>query len=726
MAIGSGDIRIIDAAGPTTLTTIPVTDAAQVAVSANEFSLVITSAALPTPGSTYYLEMDAGTVTDFAGNPFAGISDPSTWRFTVSSDAPTVVSIENTPAASPIYGMPVIPYTVTFDKFYMDDDTVNPGDFVNAGTAGITVGALTRVSAALEPAVYTFDVTPTSFGTVQLQINGSISDTIGNALVVPVTDDTTLTLDAGPEPTKQTITLDDFISINAGGSTKTFTFNASGSDKLVVVGTGEHNFGGNLSGKVKTVTYDGEPLIKAVEQLPVRSNLQTTSSLWYLDDPASYHTAGEIVVTVEGNGNNYVETAIGLSGTAPGFNGASAITVGTPAVDMIVSSPNSFVLSWLTLGGSGNTSGTATSVSADSPAGAVTFGGVASGGNYAGQVLAHTSSLTPDSYTFSFGTGLTDVLCLAAEFLAAEPPVTDYLTWAAIYAPADLTDPAADYDGDGMTNDEERLFGLDPTSGTSVSPFTIPLDPVAGTFSFTRRDPSLTGKFTDVETSTDLMTWTVDAGAVLVAGAPDANGVQTVAVTLSPTLLTVPKLFARVKQRDAAVLLSENFETSDGGFTILKTSGSDWAWGDPDSNGFGGTVSGGNGGSTNCWGTNIGNPGYYITPTLTCLRSVEVDLTNVDAAELTFAEALDLEANDSAVVNIIESATDTVISSAIYTAVDSDPLVAAWAAANGGAPIPIPQAAIGQKVRIEWCLDGKTIDYFGWYIDDVMVQEVAP
>ena len=69
----------------------------------------------------------------------------------------------------------------------------------------------------------------------------------------------------------------------------------------------------------------------------------------------------------------------------------------------------------------------------------------------------------------------------------------DYETWKAIYSPADLTDPAADYDGDGMTNDAERAFGLDPTSGSSVNPISVPLNAAAGTLTYTRRNSVLTG-----------------------------------------------------------------------------------------------------------------------------------------------------------------------------------------------------------------------------------------
>ena len=125
--------------------------------------------------------------------------------------------------------------------------------------------------------------------------------------------------------------------------------------------------------------------------------------------------------------------------------------------------------------------------------------------------------------------------------------VPDYTTWAAIYAPANLSDPAADLDGDGMTNGEERAFGLNPTRGSSVNPISVPFNRAAGTFSYTRRNPPLTNLTYTVWTSATLGSWTEDSTAVQSPGTPDANGMQVVGVTLTPGLLAAPALFVRVK-----------------------------------------------------------------------------------------------------------------------------------------------------------------------------------
>ena len=124
-------------------------------------------------------------------------------------------------------------------------------------------------------------------------------------------------------------------------------------------------------------------------------------------------------------------------------------------------------------------------------------------------------------------------------------PANDYGTWATGYS-SDVSVSTADFDGDGLTNQQEYAFALNPTSGSSVNPITVPLDKSAGTFSYARRDSALTGLTYTVWTSTDLTTWTLDVGAVQTPDAP-AAGVQSVAVTLSPALLTEPVLFVRMK-----------------------------------------------------------------------------------------------------------------------------------------------------------------------------------
>jgi fibronectin-binding autotransporter adhesin len=127
---------------------------------------------------------------------------------------------------------------------------------------------------------------------------------------------------------------------------------------------------------------------------------------------------------------------------------------------------------------------------------------------------------------------------------------SDYDTWAAGYLPADVSDPAADNDGDGLTNQQEYAFGLNPTSGASANPITQQLDKTTGMFQYTRRATPATTKLTySVLTSSNLVAWTPDVGAA--ESFTTSGDVQTVTFTVSPALLTAPRLFVRVAAEPA-------------------------------------------------------------------------------------------------------------------------------------------------------------------------------
>src|ERR1035437_6452981 len=74
----------------------------------------------------------------------------------------------------------------------------------------------------------------------------------------------------------------------------------------------------------------------------------------------------------------------------------------------------------------------------------------------------------------------------------------------------------------------------------------MPFDPRAGTFSYTRQDPAGTGLSYGIEISSDLSAWSVDPSATQTVTAI-TNNLQTVQVTLSGTKpLTAPTLFIRI------------------------------------------------------------------------------------------------------------------------------------------------------------------------------------
>jgi len=64
---------------------------------------------------------------------------------------------------------------------------------------------------------------------------------------------------------------------------------------------------------------------------------------------------------------------------------------------------------------------------------------------------------------------------------------------------------------------------------------------------YTRTDPALSRAVYTVWYSSNLATWLMDTGAIQHASTPDEDGVQTVDVTVSPVLLSNPKLFIRIQ-----------------------------------------------------------------------------------------------------------------------------------------------------------------------------------
>ena len=123
-------------------------------------------------------------------------------------------------------------------------------------------------------------------------------------------------------------------------------------------------------------------------------------------------------------------------------------------------------------------------------------------------------------------------------------PTYDYVTWASQFSNANLSDLNVDADGDGLDNNAERIWGLDPNDARSSSPY-VSLPNTNRQFSYTRRNPSLSNFSYIVETSTDLVTWSVDRSASQRVLNTNADSVQTVSVSLS-TRASNGRLFTRV------------------------------------------------------------------------------------------------------------------------------------------------------------------------------------
>ena len=155
-----------------------------------------------------------------------------------------------------------------------------------------------------------------------------------------------------------------------------------------------------------------------------------------------------------------------------------------------------------------------------------------------------------DSYDAAMATATADRAQQIIDLYFPTGRPSDYGDWRSQWATANLVNSQADLDGDGTSNDHERIWGLDPTSAMSRKPINFNSGLQSGNFSYTRRNKALTGINYTVWTSPNLNDWTEDTGAQQTPGAPDGNGVQTVETVLSPGLLVNPSLFVRMRASD--------------------------------------------------------------------------------------------------------------------------------------------------------------------------------
>lgn len=214
--------------------------------------------------------------------------------------------------------------------------------------------------------------------------------------------------------------------------------------------------------------------------------------------------------------------------------GGASVAVGS-SVDLVVSiGPAMTTVPDVT--GLAQTSAEANIISANLVVGAVTTQNHATvpAGNVIGQDPAGGVSIAEES-------NVDLVVSIGPDYAG------DYAIWSAAYDPVEIGDAFDDFDADGMTNGEERLWGLDPTSAASVHPIKSQLDAANGTFSYTRRDTSLTGHAYSVWFTDSFAGWDEDEAAQQSVGPTDSNGVQTVTVTLSPGVRGGARLFVRVK-----------------------------------------------------------------------------------------------------------------------------------------------------------------------------------
>jgi autotransporter-associated beta strand protein len=159
-------------------------------------------------------------------------------------------------------------------------------------------------------------------------------------------------------------------------------------------------------------------------------------------------------------------------------------------------------------------------------------------GTYGSSAVTGTTLNTTDDDHFS-GDGW---------LIVTSGPITDdYAAWAVSGGFTLTGDMNADEDNDGLSNQHEYTFGLNPTDPSSLSPITIPLDPNTGTLTYTRRNTSLynTGITYTYGYSTTLeppfTPFTPESKS-----SDNADPVENVTITLPLELLSNPALFVRV------------------------------------------------------------------------------------------------------------------------------------------------------------------------------------
>ncbi len=171
----------------------PVT-IALVGVTGNTVTLTVTASG----AGTVVLSVPVGaTISDLYGNgsPLA-VAYTDTDTLTVDGVLPAVTTIANSTAGTNVTAPnAAVTYTVTFSED-VDAATVAAADFVNAGTAAVTIGAITETA----PGVFTVVVTPTTLGTIRLQVGPALTDVAGNAMAAAATDAATVTVNAPPTP----------------------------------------------------------------------------------------------------------------------------------------------------------------------------------------------------------------------------------------------------------------------------------------------------------------------------------------------------------------------------------------------------------------------------------------------------------------------------------------------------------------------------------------------
>jgi len=222
-----------------------------------------------------------------------------------------------------------------------------------------------------------------------------------------------------------------------GNNPTTGTFDASGSDTLVVLVTGEHGFNQTANGWISGVTYDGVEMTELINRKAIKKVADdpgtpedetvlvddTWNAIFYLDNPAT--STGSISASCSSRGSI---VAIALSGTAEGA-GNTAIGPRESTTAELTTSAGSIVLASYGMGGSGNTA-FVNNVTMDDPLTFLAKGNNGGGRWWDGHVTGYALDVAAGTATYSVtdtstpgADGRTGAHLIAAEFkaLAVDP-----------------------------------------------------------------------------------------------------------------------------------------------------------------------------------------------------------------------------------------------------------------------------------------------------------------
>jgi len=337
--------------------------------------------------------------------------------------------------------------------------------------------------------------------------------------------------------------------------------------------TGKSILGGvNTTG---TATFSGA--------VTLYRNLTANAALGGTVDFAGDITGG-FGVTKEGAGKV-------VFSTAKGYTGATAVTAGSLAVNNTLASGAVTVASGATLLGSGTLKNgvtvTGTLAPGNSSLGtlAVASAAFATGGVFAVEVdgtgsgsadrlsvggnlnlanavlnLSVLSALDAPAYVIASYGALTGTFASVVnppagygvvynynslhQIALVQTAWIDYSGWTALFPGFTDTAPGSDPDHDGLTNQQEYAFGLDPTLGASANPIRVPFNKSTRQFSYTRRLPSITGLVCTYQYSATLGGWA--AFTPELTSSNNGSPVEAVTVTVPAALTNGPRLFLRV------------------------------------------------------------------------------------------------------------------------------------------------------------------------------------